>query len=44
MLTGWKSDERRCRSCGMRCAGVFEEAPRARRLPVRLADFAGGAA
>jgi pyruvate formate lyase activating enzyme len=44
VLTAWNlTDDGRCRSCGERCPGVFEGAPGrwgARRLPVRLADFA----
>ena len=43
-LTAWNlTDDGHCRSCGARCAGVFEGRPGrwgARRLPVRLADFA----
>jgi len=42
-LLGWSLDAAgRCRSCGTRCAGVFEPAPGnwgQKRLPVRLADF-----
>ena len=42
-LTAWHlSEEGRCRSCGARCAGVFESLPGswgARRQPVRLSDF-----
>jgi len=42
-LLAWALDaEGRCRSCGTRCAGVFEAAPGnwgQKRLPVRLADF-----
>jgi pyruvate formate lyase activating enzyme len=36
----WNLDQGRCRSCGVPCAGVFEERPGAwgsRRLPVRMA-------
>jgi len=42
-LTAWNlTDDGCCRSCGARCAGVFDGRPGrwgARRLPVRLADF-----
>jgi pyruvate formate lyase activating enzyme len=42
-LTAWNLDAAGCcRSCGARCAGVFEAEPGAwgaRRQPVRLADF-----
>ena len=42
-LTAWNlTDDGHCRSCGARCAGVFDGRPGrwgARRLPVRLADF-----
>ena len=45
VLTRWNlSDDGHCRSCGARCAGVFEGPPGSwggRRLPVRLADYAG---
>jgi pyruvate formate lyase activating enzyme len=45
-LTGWHlTDDGCCRSCGTRCAGVFEGPPGtwgARRRPVRLADYATG--
>jgi len=48
VLTAWNlTDEGRCRSCGADCAGVFDGPPGdwgARRLPVRLADFAGAGA
>jgi pyruvate formate lyase activating enzyme len=44
VLGDWNlTDEARCRDCGTPCAGVFEGRPGswgARRLPVRLADFA----
>ena len=44
VLTDWRLDERgRCLGCGAQCAGVFDGPPGgwgARRLPVRLADFA----
>jgi pyruvate formate lyase activating enzyme len=44
VLTAWSlTDEGCCRSCGAACAGVFDGPPGdwgARRLPVRLADFA----
>jgi pyruvate formate lyase activating enzyme len=43
VLTVWNLDEKGCcRSCGARCAGVFEAKPGrwgARRLPVRLAEY-----
>lgn len=46
-LTAWKlTADGRCGTCGAACAGVFEERPGrwgARRLPVRLADFASAA-
>ena len=45
VLTDWNlTDDGHCRSCGARCAGVFEGPPGSwggRRLPVRLADYAG---
>ena len=45
VLSDWNLDEQgRCRACGVACPGVFEATPGqwgARRLPVRLADFAG---
>jgi pyruvate formate lyase activating enzyme len=45
VITEWNlTDDGHCRSCGTRCAGVFDGPPGrwgARRLPVRLADFAG---
>ncbi|UCE86320.1 MAG: AmmeMemoRadiSam system radical SAM enzyme, partial [Deltaproteobacteria bacterium] len=45
VLTRWRlTDDGDCRSCGARCAGVFEGAPGdwgARRMPVRLANFEG---
>ncbi|GIX31466.1 MAG: AmmeMemoRadiSam system radical SAM enzyme [Porticoccaceae bacterium] len=44
VLDAWNlTDDGRCRSCGTPCAGVFDGPPGswgARRLPVRLADFA----
>lgn len=44
-LTAWNlTAGGHCRACGARCAGVFDERPGhwgARRLPVRLAEFAG---
>jgi pyruvate formate lyase activating enzyme len=44
VLTAWNlTRDGRCRSCGAACAGVFDGPPGdwgARRLPVRLADFA----
>jgi len=44
-LTRWAlTGQGDCRSCGERCAGVFEGQPGewgSRRLPVRLADYAG---
>ena len=44
VITDWDlTDEGRCRSCGTPCGGVFDGPPGdwgARRLPVRLADFA----
>ena len=43
VLTGWNlTDDGRCRSCGTRCAGVFDGPPGdwgPRRLPVRLAEL-----
>ncbi len=43
VLGDWHLAEKgHCRSCGTRCAGVFDERPGewgGRRLPVRLADF-----
>jgi pyruvate formate lyase activating enzyme len=43
-ITAWNlNDEGDCRACGARCAGVFDGKPGrwgARRLPVRLADYA----
>jgi pyruvate formate lyase activating enzyme len=43
-LSDWNLDAKgACRSCGVRCPGVFEEGPGgwgARRMPVRPADFA----
>ena len=43
-IAGWALDEHgRCRRCASACAGVFEPKPGswgARRMPVRLADFA----
>ena len=46
-LGAWALDgESRCRNCGAPCAGVFDGPPGAwgaRRLPVRLADFATSA-
>jgi pyruvate formate lyase activating enzyme len=43
-LTDWNlTADGHCRACGARCAGVFDGAPGrwgARRLPVRLAEFA----
>ena len=43
VLSDWSLDEQgRCRSCGARCAGVFDGPPGnwgARRQPVRLSDF-----
>jgi pyruvate formate lyase activating enzyme len=43
-ITAWQLDETGCcLACGERCAGVFEAQPGewgARRLPVRLSDFA----
>jgi pyruvate formate lyase activating enzyme len=43
VLTAWGLDEQGCcRSCGTRCAGVFEPEPGhwgSRRLPVRLAAY-----
>jgi pyruvate formate lyase activating enzyme len=46
-LREWSlTDDGRCRSCGERCAGVFDGPPGdwgARRQPVRLADFAARA-
>ncbi len=43
VITEWNlASEGRCRRCGTRCAGVFEERPGdwgARRLPVRVASF-----
>jgi len=45
VLSDWAlTDDGRCRSCGTRCAGVFDGPPGrwgAKRRPVRLADFAG---
>ncbi|MFQ5416521.1 MAG: AmmeMemoRadiSam system radical SAM enzyme, partial [Myxococcota bacterium] len=45
-LTRWNLTERgHCRACNTPCVGVFEGPPGdwgARRMPVRLADFAGG--
>ena len=47
LLTAWRLDAAgACSSCGAACAGVFEVEPGrwgARRMPVRLADFAGEA-
>jgi pyruvate formate lyase activating enzyme len=44
LITAWNlTDDGACRSCGARCAGVFEGPPGdwgGRRLPVRLAEFA----
>ena len=44
VLTEWNlSEEGFCRSCGTRCAGVFESQPGrwgSRRLPVRLSEYA----
>ncbi len=43
VLSGWNlSDDGHCRSCGVRCPGVFDGPPGswgARRRPVRLAEF-----
>ncbi|MFQ5786252.1 MAG: AmmeMemoRadiSam system radical SAM enzyme [Alphaproteobacteria bacterium] len=45
VLSDWGlDDDGRCRTCGAPCSGVFDGPPGdwgARRLPVRLADFAG---
>ncbi len=45
VLTRWTlTDDGCCQACGERCAGIFDGPPGewgARRLPVRLADFAG---
>jgi pyruvate formate lyase activating enzyme len=45
VLADWRLDAQgRCRACGTPCAGLFESQPGtwgARRLPVRLRDFAG---
>ena len=44
VLTQWNlTGDGRCRSCGARCSGIFEDRPGtwgARRLPVRLGDYA----
>jgi pyruvate formate lyase activating enzyme len=44
VITAWNlTDDGACRSCGARCAGIFEGPPGdwgGRRLPVRLAEFA----
>jgi pyruvate formate lyase activating enzyme len=46
-ITGWQlGPDGRCSGCGARCPGVFEDSPGAwgaRRMPVRLAEFAADA-
>jgi pyruvate formate lyase activating enzyme len=46
-ITAWSLDaEGRCRTCGARCPGIFDESPGtwgARRQPVRLAELAARA-